>query len=138
MPTHRIQLRGPWDVQRLDLSEPPMKVTMPAAWDVIFGNWSGLARFRRKFNWPTNLEAHERVWIVFDGIGGEGLVRINNQELGSITAESAIAEFEITSQLSLHNELLVELAAVADGKPAAKRGLWGAVALEIRFDAIVS
>ena len=106
---------------------------MPAAWGEVFRDSPGRAQFRRKFNQPTNLEAHERVWIVFDGVGGEGLVRINGQELGTITAESTTAEFEITQHLALHNELLVELTVVAESGPGTELGLWGAVVLEIRF-----
>jgi len=137
MPTHRIQLKGPWDVQRLDQNKPPVRVFMPAAWGEVFGDSPGLAQFRRKFNQPTNLEAHERVWIVFEGVGGEGLVRINGQELGTITAESTTAEFEVTQQLALHNELLVELTVVAESGPGTELGLWGAVVLEIRFESLV-
>lgn len=133
MPTHRIQLKGPWEVRRLDQDKPPMRVFMPASWVAIFGEESGRAEFRRKFNQPTNLESHEHVWIVFDGIGGEGMFRINGHDLGPISASTA--EFEITRLLSLHNELIVELVVLADRASDPQSGLWGLVALEIRSEA---
>ena len=87
-----------------------------------------------KFNQPTNLEDHEQVWVVFDGIGGEGSVRLNGQDLGAIAMTRSTAEFDITRQLALHNELVVELAFRVNGDSDALGGLWGLVALEIRFD----
>ena len=73
MPTHRIQLKGPWDVQRLDQNEPPVRVFMPAAWGEVFGGSPGRAQFRRKFNHPLiskpmnefgsfSMELVERAW----------------------------------------------------------------------------
>ncbi len=134
MPTHRIHLKGPWDVRRLDRDEPSLRVFMPASWESIFGEDAGRAEFRRKFNQPTNLEAHERVWIVFDGIGGRGLVRINGDDLGPIDSAALTAEFEITQQLSLHNELTIELAVESAKAAEPQSGLWGPVALEIRVE----
>ena len=132
MPTHRIHLKGPWDVRRLDRDEPTSRVFMPASWQAVFGSEFGQAEFRRKFNQPTNLESHEHVWIVFDGIGGEGSIRINGQNLGPITSATSSAEFEITRHLSLHNDLVVELTVFSEKGADSQSGLWGPVALEIR------
>lgn len=134
MATHRIQLKGPWDVRLLDENVPPRRVFMPMSWREIFGTTTDRAEFRRKFNQPTNLEDHEQVWVVFDGIGGEGSVRLNGHDLGAIAMTRSTAEFDITRQLALHNELVVELAFRVDGDSDALGGLWGLVALEIRFD----
>ncbi len=134
MPAHRIHLKGPWDVRRLDRDEPSIRVFMPATWEAIFGEDAGRAEFRRKFNQPTNLEPHEHVWVVFDGIGGEGLARLNGFDLGPIDRTAPTAEFEITRLLTLHNELSVELNVMSEPATAALNGLWGAVAVEIRFD----
>ena len=134
MATHRIQLKGPWDVRRLDEDAPAARVFMPTSWQEIFDTATNRAEFRRKFNQPTNLEDHEQVWIVFDGIRGEGSVRLNGGDLGSIALTRSTAEFDITKQLALHNELVVELAFRADSNSDALGGLWGLVALEIRFD----
>ena len=134
MPTHRIYLKGPWDVSRLDRDEPAVRVVMPASWQTLFGDESGRAEFRRKFNLPTNLEAHEQVWIVFDGLRGEIAVSLNGQRLGQIADSEETAEFEITRHLVLHNELIVDVNFGGADPGSRPGGLWGTVALEIRFD----
>ncbi|MCX7421385.1 MAG: hypothetical protein NT013_17830 [Planctomycetia bacterium] len=134
MPAHRIHLKGPWEVRRLDRDEPLIRVIMPTTWEAIFGEDAGRAEFRRKFNQPTNLEPHEHVWIVFDGIGGEGLARLNGFTLGPIDRTTPTAEFEITQLLALHNELSVELDVKSEQVAESLNGLWGLIALEIRFD----
>ncbi len=126
-------LKGPWDVRRLDRDEEPRRVTMPASWQLIFeGTSCDRAEFRRKFNQPTNLEPHEHVWIVFQGVSGAARVDINQQRLGEISVEEITAEFEITPHLSLHNELVVQLTFWIGSPPDQPGGLWGPVALEIR------
>ena len=130
MPVHRMFLKGPWEVRRLDRDEPSRRVTMPASWQTIFpGSSAGRAEFRRTFNQPTNLEAHEHVWIVFQGVRGAAWVDLNEQRLGGIEIGDETAEFEITPHLWQHNELVVQLT-LEDGDPPG--GLWGPVALEIR------
>lgn len=125
-------LKGPWEVRRLDRDEPSRRVTMPASWQTIFGDETGRAEFRRTFNQPTNLDAHDQVWIVFQGVRGAGWVDINGQRLDSIKTENQTAEFEITPHLWQHNELVVQLAFGAGSAPDQLGGLWGPVALEIR------
>ena len=87
----------------MDREEPSRRVTMPASWQTIFeGSSCGRAEFRRTFNQPTNLEAHEHVWIVFQGVRGAGWVDLNGQRLGGIEGgihnDDETAEFEITPQ----------------------------------------
>ena len=133
MPVHRMFLKGPWEVRRLDREEPSRRVTLPASWQTIFeGSSCGRAEFRRKFNQPTNLESHEHVWIVFQGVRGVGQVGINGQWFGSIDREDTTAELEITPHLALHNELVVQLTFDVGSPPDQPGGLWGPVALEIR------
>ena len=132
MPVHRMFLKGPWEVRWLDCDEPPRRVILPAIWQTIFGDQTGQAEFRRKFNQPTNLQAHEHVWIVFQGVSGAGQVGINGQWLGGIDRDGTTAEFEITLHLAMHNELVVQLTFDVGGPPDQLGGLWGPVALEIR------
>lgn len=133
MPVHRMYLKGPWEVRRLDRDEPSRRVTLPASWQTIFeGNSCGRAEFRRKFNQPTNLESHEHVWIVFQGVRGAAWVDLNGQRLGEINPDTMTAEFEITQHLALHNELIVRLTIQIGSVSNQPSGLWGPVALEIR------
>lgn len=126
-------LKGPWEVRRLDRDEPLRRVTLPASWQTIFeGSSCSHAEFRRTFNQPTNLESHEHVWIVFQGMRGAAAVEINRQRLGGIDIDQETAEFEITPHLALHNELVVQLTFSAGSLPDQPGGLWGPVALEIR------
>lgn len=135
MPVHRMYLKGPWEVRRLDREERSRRVTLPASWQTIFlGSNCGSAEFRRKFNQPTNLEPHEHVWIVFQGVRGAAWVDLNRQRLGRIDIDDDTAEFEITPHLALHNELVVQLTFEPNEFPDQLGGLWGPVALEIRSD----
>jgi beta-galactosidase/beta-glucuronidase len=129
-----MHLKGPWDFQRLDRDEPEGRAVMPMAWRELFGTEAGRVEFRRKFNMPTNLEAHEHVWIVFDGIGGEAAVSVNREPLGHIAVDQSKVEFEITPFLNVHNELCVDLNFDPALVSPESGGLWGPVALEIRFD----
>jgi hypothetical protein len=132
---HRIRLRGPWDCEPLawspiapDLALPgPRRVTMPCRWgEAGLEGFRGRVRFRRRFGYPGRLDAHERVWLTFAGIDGVATVRLNGIALGELAEPG---EFEITPQLALRNELLVEV----DGNESG--GLWGEVALEVRCSA---
>ena len=126
-------LKGPWEIRRLDREEPSRRVVLPASWQTIFeGSSCSRAEFHRKFNQPTNLESHEHVWIVFQGVRGVAWVDINGQRLGDIEINDETAEFEITPHLALHNELVLQLRFEASDSPDQPGGLWGPVALEIR------
>lgn len=106
---HRIRLRGPW---RCEPSEFPGRVC-----------------FRRSFGYPGRIDAYERVWLTFAGIGGTGEVRLNNHLLGRISTAS---EFEVTPLLLRRNELAVEIEGTAE-----QGGLYGEVALEVRCTAFL-
>lgn len=149
MQPHRMHLRGPWQYEWLSaqpgtfdapkLQEPPSiaesgRVKMPASWESLFGDISGRVRFRRRFHRPTNLDANEQVWIVFDGIGGSGQVLINGERLAEFGDRQTSLEFDVTRRLSVSNELVVDLEHSADQRGARPGGLWGLVAIEIRSD----
>jgi hypothetical protein len=105
---HRIRLRGPWKCEPLS---------------------TGCVRFRRRFGYPGRIDAYERVWLTFAGIGGKAEVRLNNHLLGRIAAAS---EFEVTPLLRPRNELVVEIEGTAE-----QGGLGGEVALEVRCTAFL-
>lgn len=134
---HRIHLKGPWEFQpqiwggsESDRTVPPGgTVKFPAAWSDFLGEFRGRARFIRPFNRPTNLESHERVDLVLDGVGGSAVVRLNQQPVGTVSETENSARFEITSLLQLHNTL--EICVDWMGNLAEPGGLWAPVALEI-------
>lgn len=131
-----MHLKGPWEFEWV--SGPAEKagstgrVTMPADWRSMFGDASGTVRFRRRFHRPTNLEEHERVFIVFDGLGGTASVAVNGQQLGTVHSPQHSAEFEITRRLEPSNILTVEVEFDAAVRRDDRGGLWGPVALEVR------
>src|SRR5579884_54655 len=151
---HRIRLRGPWECEPLRRSAPPappemggagggplpspFRMTMPCRWsEGGLPDFSGHVRFRRSFGYPGRIDAHERVWLTFAGIGGEAEVRLNDHLLGRIawTGETPVppaTEFEVTSLLRPRNELVVEIEGTEE-----QGGLWGEVALEIRCTAFL-
>ena len=81
---------------------------------------------RRTFNWPSQLQPHERVWLI---LGGAGVCQatLNNQPLGATDIQLP-ARLEITSRLESHNELLVDSTCESGGVPL------GEVRLEISTD----
>ena len=114
MQPHRIHLRGPWEYEwrpLADAGDMPRtgRVKMPASWQDLFGDGGGSAVFRRRFNKPTNLELHERVSLVFDGIGGTGRVELNGREVGTLVTVDHATRFEVTPLLQESNELCVVL-----------------------------
>lgn len=135
---HRIRLHGPWDARRCETAggaaeswAPPLRVRMPASWIELFGAEPGRGEFTRHFQWPTNLEPEERVWLVLDGVGGTGIVRLNGEPLSPSLGSSRTAEYDITSCLRSSNVLLVHLE-FDPGMESSPGGLYGTVALEVR------
>lgn len=133
---HRIRLRGPWECEPLlrrggKTEEPlPMacRMTMPCRWsEGGLLHFTGRVRFRRSFGYPGRIDAHERVWLTFAGIGGTATVLLNDDLLGHIPPAS---EFEVTPLLRPRNELVIEIEGTSE-----QGGLWGEVALEIRCTA---
>jgi beta-galactosidase/beta-glucuronidase len=143
MHPHRIRLKGPWEYEwrsssaTADAATAAIgfprtgRVKMPASWQDAFGDEAGEVKFRRRFQKPTNLDPHERVSLVFDGIGGTGRVALNGQELGSVTASDDTQRYDVTLLLQASNELLVELAFEPRQSGSATGGLWGPVVIEI-------
>lgn len=136
MPNHRIHLKGPWQCEWLSPADVPaasvQRVKMPSDWRSVFGEQAGRVLLRRKFHKPTNLDAEEIVSLVFDGIGGRGEVRLDDQLLGTVDETVTTLAFEITALLQPTNELLVELDFDPRQDPETAGGLWGPVAIEIR------
>ena len=146
---HVIRLRGPWEIEPLarfveagagehgevtgDLPAGG-KTLVPGDWAELLGaDFLGRARYTRRFNCPTNLDPHERVWLVFDGVNEEAQVTLNGQPLGQFTAGQCPHPFEITRLLVPHNVLVVEVCRRTASDHCG--GLVGEVRLEIGGDA---
>lgn len=151
---HIIRLRGPWELEPLERyvagagrrcetrrEELPAACTqkMPADWAAVLGrDFFGLVRYTRNFNRPTNLEPHERVWLVVEPPRSHGRVFLDGELLGEARYGTPAARFDITPLLKDHNsvEVLVAHPSFADGghsiEPAdLPGGLVGEVRLEI-------
>jgi len=155
---HIIRLRGPWEYKPLahvwigeggvrresvDSLPPAGRVQLPADWGATLGaEFRGRVRYERRFHLPTNLDRHERVWLVVEGIDYFGAVSLNATPLGPIVGYNHPTEFDLTGILLPRNVLTldVELPQYASGATAPERpgrerlsgGPIGEVRLEIR------
>ncbi len=121
---HRIRLRGPWEVTGIEPARPSTRMTLPCSWRE--GGWSGfagLARHVRLFGRPRQNETSERVWLVVAGVTGQGRVRLNGEELGTIEGRF---EHDVSDLLQERNRLEIDVRAEGDDG-----GVTGEVALEI-------
>jgi Transport and Golgi organisation 2 len=146
---HLIHLRGPWRFEPMarveyDLDKqarwtnvelpPHGTVRLPTPWSTFLPAFCGRVAFRRRFHRPNNLEPHERVSIVLDGVLGAGQVALNGYPLGSIDTATHTFCCDITEFLAGNDELLVELEVLS---PFSDRGScppWQAASVEIRSD----
>ena len=83
---HRIRLRGPWEYETLARPEgaPPLsgRVIMPWTPGAAAPILAGSVRFRRRFGYPGRIDAHERVWLVVEGIATAIQAAVNGASLG--------------------------------------------------------
>jgi hypothetical protein len=153
---HIIRLRGPWQLEpvRQYIPRPDggyddcnddlpaaTKATLPADWSEAFGaDFWGVVRYRRTFRRPTNLEPHQRVWLVVEPPRSLGTIRLNGQTLGVVCFGAPAGRFDVTGTLADANALQIDVAHPeldGDGVPSnepgydAPGGLVGAVQLEI-------
>lgn len=130
--THSIRLRGPWEVSVLDAPGPiaqlhPTRMPCPCTWrDGGWPDFHGRALHVRRFGWPTQLDADERVWLVIESSKASLNLELNGSRLASAPPGSTI-ETDVTELLRERNELLIEVTG-----NNADCGLTGEVRLEIR------
>lgn len=149
---HRIHLRGPWrfepivganqlangPIGRSDAQLPAAGTAqLPAPWSTFLESFRGTVAFRRRFHRPNNLEPHERVAVVLEGVVGSGRVSLNGHPLGAIDAVSHAFHCDVTELLSGNDELMVELEFVADANDSKSSLPWQSAALEIRSIATI-
>ncbi len=144
---YRFFLRGPWQSEPLARVEREESGTLvwsgsglpaagtirlPASWQDVFGNFRGRVRFRRRFHPPTNVEIDDRMFVVLDGIGGEGIVWLNGRFLGKTAAKGSTTRLDVTGKLRANNELEIDLEYADFSDDSGPGGLFAPVALEIR------
>lgn len=137
---YKINLKGPWQYQWLEplfenvelISEGTAR--MPASWESIFRNARGSVRFSRSFHRPTNLERHEHVFLVFEGVGGFRELSFNENDITTKSMELSPAkrEVEITDLLRPFNKIEIVIEWKGSNRENEQGGLWGPVLLEIR------
>jgi hypothetical protein len=122
---------------------------LPSDWGATLGSvFRGRVRYRRRFNRPTGLDAHERVWLVVEGADPRAGVRVNDDDLGDIQGYALVGEFDVTGLLKATNELTLEveltdaevngLAILRPGREHKPGGPIGEVRLEVRSTAFIS
>ncbi|MDX1970205.1 MAG: hypothetical protein SFV23_23730 [Planctomycetaceae bacterium] len=132
MPTHRMHLRGPWQVVAPGSSGDNWTTkNLPQEWRGLFGATAGTATFLRAFHCPTNLDPEETVAIVLTEVGGSGRAYLNEELLGEFPAGLAHPpQFDVTQKLLRRNHLRIEVEFDPDAQPGLG-GLYGLVAIEI-------
>lgn len=121
---HRIQLRGPWRIEPLARVEtgpegstdwsshdlPPWSAAqLPDSLANLLEGFRGRIAFRRRFHRPNNLESHERVEIVLEGVVAAGHVSLNGRPLGPIDTRMHSFRSDVTDRLEANNQLAVDL-----------------------------
>jgi hypothetical protein len=140
---HRIRLRGPWDCEPLrrvsakDATEAPLpaprRMTVPCRWhEGGLADFAGRVRLTRRFGYPGQIDAGERVWLTFAGVEGSAEVWLNDRLLGRHEGAAGPFEHEVTQLLGTRNRLVIEVEELTG-----RGGLWGEVALEIRRTAFL-
>ena len=122
---HAIRLRGPWDYETLAYESideygqrhddmgvlaPVGRTTLPGDWSGSLGrDFHGRVRYRRRFNRPSGLDPHERVWLVVEGADARASVTLNGRELGEVRGYALHGEFDVTEWVEPRNELTLDV-----------------------------
>lgn len=144
---HRIHLRGPWRFEPIARAaqitdgqvgrshgELPGEgtVQLPTPWSAFLPAFRGRVAFQRRFHRPNNLEPHERVDIVLEGVNGSGRVSLNGRSLGGIDEATHSFRCDVTRLLSGNDELLVDLEILPSADEVASFPPWQTAAVEIQ------
>ena len=122
--SHRIRLRGPWDVRPHSGDVPAGRMTVPGT--LRDGGWAGFTgrvSFYRRFGRPSNLSREETVRLVFEHVVGPTEVRLNGELLARLTGTGS---YDVRELLADRNTLEVTIDAADDSC-----GIVGDVVLEI-------
>jgi hypothetical protein len=121
---HSIRLRGPWELLplaravRTAAGMQEVAERLPAGGrtqvpgdgrELLGDEFTGRARFTRRFNLPTNLDAHERVFLVIAGLDARASVQLNGEPLHATPDALTSRRHDVTPHLKLHNALEIEI-----------------------------
>lgn len=107
---HVIRLRGPWELSPLDGSLTSVRAEVPGDLAPLLGSeFAGPVCLRRRFNTPTNLGPHERVYLAFASLDPAAKLTLNGHALPRAPHAPAPERHDITPQLQLHNALEIIL-----------------------------
>ena len=135
---HVIRLRGPWELTPLARTVSTAagmqevaeglpaggRTQVPGDGRELLGeDFAGRARFTRRFNLPTNLDSHERVYLVIESLDARAAARLNGEPLHATPNALTSRRHDVTAVLKLHNALEIET--IYPGDPI------GEVSLEI-------
>lgn len=137
---HWIRLRGPWEVCWLEngTPQPPRRVKLPAAWNELFGERTGTARFVRRFQSPAALDPDERVCLTLVDVAADVHCRINDVPVAPLATplgdpgcwpHERCLSFDVTDLLRLSNRLTLDM--TVDDAAGLNAGLHRPVLLEI-------
>lgn len=138
---HTIQLRAPWELRPLMRENeslatgPPLRVEVPGESPLTPVDEQLGLRYSRRFNRPTGIDPHERVWLCCDGADPSARVSLGEHELGHILGYALPWEADVTTHLAPHNELIIEVLpadALRPGREHRPGGLIRDVRLEVR------
>jgi hypothetical protein len=140
MPVHRINLHGPWKLERGDAADGlAERIRLPVNWEELFAAQAGGAeadgvRLTRTFHRPTNLEPNDEVELVFEHWPGAWSVSFNQRRVGELRDSTLQSpqRIRVTTLLEPTNTLSAEMR--FDGRSGHDVGRQpnGQVALEIR------
>lgn len=137
---HWIRLRGPWEVTWCgsSASSSGKRVKLPLDWRTLFGEQTGTAQFRRRFQTPSQLGELEHVCITLFEVQAHARCEVNGHVVPALEAPLGSPEcwpaksclsFDITEHLQSSNQLTLEL--TVDEFPPLPIGLHEPVLLEI-------
>ena len=111
---HRINLAGPWHVLGCDRATEvahavSARVRFPVNWQALFESESTSIEMVRGFHRPTSLDAHDRVYLVFEGLVGNGTIRLNDVQLRTFSAAETSVAVEVTQLLQPFNRTRLKI-----------------------------
>ena len=137
--THKIKLRGPWQIEALESSTgplpPPTETAVPGDWGSALGlHFRGSARYTRRFGLPTNLEPGERVSLVVGRVDYAAAVKLNGELLGWQSFIDEEWQYDVTAKLKPRNDLALVVTQHGDETRPGRENLPGGLIGEVRLE----